>query len=185
MDTNKYENILLNLKIISMIPRNGKIKRSDNGSITLENQDLLVPFKRYLFGDGRRQSLSDINGILEETFSILKILINSKSLVDTNFQLTDDNIMVWNQIHVIFKELHRSRLGLNHLKNTYKDDFKIVASIELIIDKVSFQIKEMTRKFKFILPEYNGDEYNRGKSEYVTSGDVDMDVVDSNNFFDY
>jgi len=148
MDNSKYEEVLLNLKILSMIPRNGKIKRSgngnSNGNITLERDDILVPLKRFIYNDGRKKSVTDINCILDETFTLLKYLSNMES--------TKENI---NKSTVICKELLNSKKGLHNLKDTYKDDIKICASIELVLDKINHQLSETSETLRDpVLPPF-------------------------------
>lgn len=146
MDSNKYDQILLNLKILGMVPRNGRIRRSDNGTITLENDDLLVPVKRYIYNDGRKQSILDINSILDEAFSLINIILSSKKMIENDFQLCDANRQLINQLQVIHDELSKSKKGIENLKTTYKDDIKTCASFDLMMDKINLHLGEITRK---------------------------------------
>jgi hypothetical protein len=149
MDSYKYDQVVLNLKILGMVPRNGRIKRSDNGSITLENDDILVPVKRYIFNNGRKQSLIDINIILEEAFSLIKIILLSKRIVDNKYQVCDDNRQLMSQLNVIYNELKKSKKGIENLQNTYKDDIKTCASFDLMFEKINFNLMEINRKIDY------------------------------------
>ena len=149
MEESKYDQIILNLKILSMVPRNGRIKRSDNGTITLENDDLLVPIKRYIYNDGRRQTIMDINSILDETFSMIKIIMSSKRLTDSNFESCDSNRHLINQLNVIYNELEKSKKGLENLQTTYKEDIKTCATLDLLVEKIDFNLAEINRKINF------------------------------------
>lgn len=149
MDSYKYDQVVLNLKILGMVPRNGKIKRSDNGTITLENDDLFVPVKRYIFNDGRKQSITDINSILEEAFSLIKIILLSKRIIDNEFKVCDDNRQLMSQLNVIYNELKKSKKGIENLQNTYKDDIKTCASFDLMIEKINFNLMEINRKIDY------------------------------------
>jgi hypothetical protein len=148
MDNEKYETILLNLKIIGMIPRNGRVKRSSNGTITLEGDNILVPLKRYFLADGRRNTISDMNSILNETGSQIKLLLGNTNVVDVCYKLTEENRHIMLQITNIYKELEKSIDGIENLKVTYRDDVKTSALLDLILSKIKVQLDDIRRKIQ-------------------------------------
>lgn len=148
----KYESSILNLKIIAQIKRNGKLRKLSRGSITLEDENILVPFKRRLFADSRHQTMVDINSILNEAFSQSKLMTSSLNLetdYDTN-DISDETRTTLEKLTNLYREFCRSMVGLENLKSTYRDDVKMVAKIELVIEKVQSHLGEITRKLPFI-----------------------------------
>ena len=151
MDLEKYQQIILNLKIIGQIPRNGKIRRAGHGGITLEGESILTPAKRTILGDSRNQSVSDINGILQESFSLLKLLLNHKLVVAGDYKETDENRHLLQQIFTLFREFVNCLPGLENLRGTYRYDIKTASSILFVIDQIKLQIEDIKRKI--VVPE--------------------------------
>lgn len=146
MDLEKYQQIILNLKIIGKIPRNGKIRRAGHGGITLEGESILTPMKRTVFGDSRNQSISDINSILQESFSLLRLLLNHKLVVSSEYEENDENRHLLQQIFTLNREFLNCVTGLENLRVTYRSDVKIASSILFVIDQILLQIEDIRRK---------------------------------------
>jgi hypothetical protein len=152
MDTSKFDIIVGNLKILSNIPRNGKICRSSNGGITIEADSLLQPLKRILYRDSRTQAITDITSITNETFSLLKLLLSScaksRELAQNTQQLTKkeaDLKTIEYQVNMLSKEFTSCITGLENLKTTYNTDIKVKSQLDVILDKIEFyslEIKE-------------------------------------------
>ena len=72
------DKLLINLRILSKIQKNGRITKSNEGIINLENTALYKGVKRFLYNDSRKQSVFEINSIIEETSVTFNHLINNK-----------------------------------------------------------------------------------------------------------
>lgn len=151
MNMDTYEQIILNLKIISQIPRNGKIRRAGYGGITLEMESIMTPLKRTIYQDSRSQGISDIKSILQESYSLLKLLLNHKLVVAFEHKETDENRYLLQQIYTLYHEFQMCLPGLENLKGTYRFDIKSVASIQFAIDQVKIQLEDIKRKV--LIPE--------------------------------
>lgn len=146
----KYDRIILNLKIISQVPRNGRLRRITKGAVTLEDDHLLVPFKRMIYHDSRHQSLNDISAIFNESISESKLWLASKDLDTGEFEsldeMSDTKRCIVEKVSLMYRELERSTVGLENLKSTYRDDISIASSLDIIIEKVISHLAEIKRK---------------------------------------
>ena len=77
------DKLLINLRILGKIQKNGKISRSSDGIIAIENESFYLSIKRFVTSDSRKQSIFEINSIINETIKILESTINSKYLNKT------------------------------------------------------------------------------------------------------
>ena len=155
---NKYDFVIVNLKVISKTPRNKRLKMTSKGFFTLEDEHILVPLKRLLYGDGRAKLIRDVNFLLAETYSQIKLLLSSKHL-DTTKNVTrtlntakfeesdtDERRIVLTEINGIYRELEKSINGFENLKSTYENDKLIVGELELIVEKIKSYMAEIEVK---------------------------------------
>ena len=94
------DKLLINLKIISKIQKNGRITRSYDGIISLENEIFYQSIKRFFSNDSRRQATFEINSVITETIDILHHIINSKYM-HKNFYQTDEYIKNCENLSVV------------------------------------------------------------------------------------
>lgn len=139
----KYDFIIINLKVIAQTPRDRRLRMTGKGFFTIEDDHLLVPVKRTLFGDGRQKLIRDFNFLLEETQAQTKLLLSSKHLEGED---TDDKRTTLGQIGGIHRELENSIVGFENLKSTYDADKLTVGKLELIVDKVRSHLAEIELK---------------------------------------
>ena len=119
----KYMDIMTNLKIVAMIPRNGKIKRACNGGITLEPESFFTPIYRKIFADSRVTTVSDLLALFLDAFGYIR----------------DNNESMY--IVALLVEMKNSLVGLENLKGTYKTDGKVFAQLSLLIEQVKMNIE--------------------------------------------
>ena len=72
------DKLFINLKILSKIQKNGRISRSSDGIIALEHETFYQSLKRFVTSDSRRQSVFEINSIINETIECMSNIVNSK-----------------------------------------------------------------------------------------------------------
>ena len=145
----KLDFIIVNLKVISQTPRNRRLRMTSKGSFTLEDDHLLVPFKRRLFGDGREKLIRDVSFLLEETGSHVKLLLASRHLNEATTGASDDPIdkrEIEGQLESIYRELIRSVTGFENLKSTYDTDKLMVGELELVVDKIQKFVADIVRR---------------------------------------
>lgn len=155
--TSKFDFIIVNLKVISQTPRNRRLRMTSRGSFTLEDDHLLVPFKRRLFGDGRDKLVKDVTFLLDETADQIRLLLSSRYLTvdsDESASTSIDKRDVVNQLESIHRELSRSIRGFSNLKSTYESDKLMVGELELVVDKVEKFKSDIVRKLPHLLDAY-------------------------------
>lgn len=130
------DKILLNLKIISKIPNYGRVRRDRNGVITIEASDMFTPFRRYFFSDGRDQSVADIMNIVVSAFSEIRDILREISHLGSCRGKEAQTVDLMFTVRALIRELIACKLGVANLRNTYTDDVKVTAGIDMILDKI-------------------------------------------------
>jgi len=151
---NKYDNVLLHLKILSQIPRNGRIRRTNNGSVTLETDGILVPVKRFIYRDDRKQAVVDINSIVSDAFGEIKSLLTSKYMVESDIT-TDEGRETISRLQLLYIELEKAYIGVHNLKTTYQSDIPITSQIDIVLNKIQSMLGEVKRKCPAAVPNEN------------------------------
>lgn len=77
MDT-KLDRVLHDLRILAKIPRNGRIRKSDMGRVTIEENNYLVSVRRYYNQDSRKQAMQDIAAIFNDAFAEVNSILTSR-----------------------------------------------------------------------------------------------------------
>ena len=141
---NISDKLLINLKIISKIQKNGRISRSYDGLLSLESDTMYQAIKRFIFKDSRRQTVFEINSIITETVDTMHRLLESKYILDYDSNSYIDSVIM------LIEELEKCRLGIENLKFTYKSDENICSQIDIVILKINNGIKEGRNKLSLI-----------------------------------
>ena len=180
------DKLLINLKIISKIQKNGRIARSYDGIISLENDVFYQSVKRFVSNDSRRQAIFEINSVITECVGILHHILNSKHM-NKNFSQSDEYIKACENINLILHEMELARCGVENLKFTYQNDPNIVSQIDIVILKINTTVKDISQKliyFESFLQNYHYESlsyYNNvNHAEHVsgqgTSGQGTLNV---------
>lgn len=160
-----FKQTLLNLKIISKIQKNGRIKRDNNGNITLENESQAQGFLRFYQGNSRSRAVEDINEVISQSFEIAQNLMDSKyiSIYEFKREPTESEISLHEQkveeLINLKQELINSKKGITNLKETtYKDDATISSQLELVIHNIETKVDQISLKldrshFKYVLKD--------------------------------
>lgn len=170
----KYDFIIENLKVIAQVPRNRRLRTTAEGDFTLEGNEIWVPMRRMVCGEGRHKLLRDIKSFLLLTESQLKLLLakhiedvptnapkeraapttsqpneaattnNSNKLMLTSL---DEKRLVAYQLSSIYRELQRSITGFEGLRATYESDVRMVGKLENVMEKVRLLKDEIEEKY--------------------------------------
>lgn len=137
------KHLILNLKIISQIPKNGRICGREKEVISIDNPLLffMQPFTRFWYRNSRQQSINDISYIVEsciERIKELESLINSSECYNK----------IYEKIYALSKELNNSICGIENLKTTYSNDITTIAKLDLIITDVERFTNYTYKKYK-------------------------------------
>lgn len=156
------DKLFINLKIIGKIQKNGRISRSSNGIISLENDHFYQSITRFVKSDSRKQSIFEINTIINETLECLNNIVNSK-FMSKNYSNTDEYYKNYENINLIVNEIKKAKLGIENLKFTYTSDANITCQLDILIIKIDSSIKDMKHKqsyFESLLPSIYQSEIN-------------------------
>jgi len=156
MYRNFNDKLFINLKILSKIQKNGRICRSYDGIISLENDNFYKSIKRFVSSDSRRQSIFEINSIINECIECLNSIINSKYMNKLQAN-SDEYFKSCEDISLILKELSAAKHGIENLKFTYMIDANIESQLDIINVKIQSALKDMNFKlnyFKSFLPPF-------------------------------
>lgn len=162
------DKLLINLKIISKIQKNGRITRSYDGIISLENEIFYQSIKRFFSNDSRRQATFEINSVIIETIDILHHIINSKYM-HKNFYQTDEYVKNCENLSLILTELEAAKAGIENLKFTYQNDQNTSSQIDIIILKINTTIKDFTQKLHYFQSYLTGSARYQTDNEPVSS----------------
>ena len=143
------ENLMVNLEILSNIQKNGRITRSYNGKIHLENETILQGVKRYITNDSRQQSVHEINSIINECFNIIDHILDSKYTTKT-YQNTNEYAKNCENLEFLLTELQNARVGIENLKFTYGEDKNTESELNVIIRKINTKIRDTTQKMIYL-----------------------------------
>lgn len=164
------DKLFINLKILGKIQKNGRICRSYDGIISLENDTFYQSLKRTLSSDSRKQSIFEINSIINECIDCLNGIINSKYMNKLQAN-TDDYFKSCEDISLILKELTCAKTGIENLKFTYTVDANIESQLDIIIVKIQSTLKDMNFRlnyFKSFLPPYKLNTLTQNTSSVAT-----------------
>lgn len=149
------DKLFINLKILSKIQKNGRISRSSDGIIALENENFYQSIKRFITSDSRRQSVFEINSIINETIECMNNIVNSK-FMNKMYSNTDEYYKHCETLSLLLRELTAAKNGIEHLKFTYSADPNVNSQLDILVIKINSSIKDMQHKvsyFQSFLPE--------------------------------
>jgi hypothetical protein len=131
-----FDRLLSNLKIISRVSHNGKLKRMANGMLTVEDSHALVPLRRLWFSESRRQTLQDLIYILKQAFDEVKKQLEGPRGEQQGWQGNTT------RLSVLCRELKEAQTGLCNLRGTYQDDLFMVVNLDLLIEKAATSVQQ-------------------------------------------
>ncbi len=133
--------LLRNLQILGKVPKYGRIKRSHNGVIALEDNSFYTGAKRYVNAEGRLQTLYDIKTIVADAEDKVTAIVNSRFF---NTQSIEGDELL-RDLHALHGLITCAMTGIENLKSTYSADLTIVAELEVVLMKlhrVSSKVEE-------------------------------------------
>jgi hypothetical protein len=164
------DKLLINLKILNKIQKNGRICRSYDGIISLEQDTMYQPLKRFLTSDSRKQAVFEINSIITECIETLSNITNSK-FMDIDNSKTDYFLKGCENLHLLISEMDLAKIGIINLKFTYQEDPNVATQLDIVILKLNTAIRDYSHKllyYQSFLPNIYGDNFNP-QNQYKTS----------------
>jgi hypothetical protein len=142
------DKLLINLRILSKIQKNGRISRSYDGIVSLENETFYQSVKRFVTSDSRKQSVFEINSIINETAECINNIINSKYMNKLNAN-TDEYYKSCEDLCLIVNELDAAKVGIDNLKFTYSNDANIASQLDILLIKIQTTLKDSKYKLNY------------------------------------
>jgi hypothetical protein len=142
------DKLLINLKIISKIQKNGRIARSYDGIISLETDQVYQSLKRFLTSDSRKQAIFEINSIISECIDTINYNLNSK-FMNIQYCQTEEYFKNCENLNLLITELGSSKYGIENLKFTYQNDPNIVTQLDILILKIMTTIRDVGQKIYY------------------------------------
>jgi len=131
------DNILLNLKMISLIKAQDKLYLED-GLLKIDTPTIMQGISRWINDYSRLKTMEDI-----------EYLINSTQLfVETNFKKTERTEEDNRECQKILVEISKSLTGIQNLKITYNDDTFIQSKLDVISEKISEIKNKLSRSLQ-------------------------------------
>jgi hypothetical protein len=142
------DKLLINLKIISKIQKNGRISRSYDGIISLESDVFYQSIKRFISNDSRKQAVFEINSVITEGIEILNHILNSKYM-NKHYAQTEEFNKNCENLNLIMTEMELAKMGIENLKFTYQVDPNIVSQLDILILKINTMLKDVGHKLVY------------------------------------
>lgn len=150
------DSILVNLKIISKIVPNNKLKIANN-TTTIEKEGLAAWLLRWYNGDSRTKTVNFIKTIISDATNITTDIMNSTYINNkskkTNYEETEFTKAL-STLFLIRTEMENSKVGILNLNKTYEMDIQIISQLEVLMNKIDGHLSIIDRKLKEIQFEH-------------------------------
>ena len=131
-DQHYVDNVLANLKVISMVKEGGRL-RLIHGQLSTDCPSPFQPVRRWILGDTRSIMVSHVRGIIHNAINIVKI---ENMVTDRH-----DEERIWITRKIV-EALKSSQEGIKNLMNTYEHDAVVVCALEVLLDKIHNSVKQ-------------------------------------------
>lgn len=155
----EFEKTLLNLKILTQIRPNTKIRQVRDGILDVEEINFFSSLKRFRDGENRNKNLDDINNVIESVIEKCNSITNSRlfskkaiaKLSDSFIlnQLDNDYNNQYKLLELIYNDIYQIPQSLQNLKKVYDNDKKICSKIDLLCNKVFMYSNTLETKLKY------------------------------------
>ena len=142
------DKLLINLKILGKIQKNGRISKSCDGVVSLERDSYLQGLWRTFTNDSRKQTMYEINNIVNDIQPTLDVIYNSKFMNKDN-AYTDVFYKTIEELKMLIDAMIETGEGLKNLRFTYIQDINISAQMDVIIFRVVNLIRDAKQKYSY------------------------------------
>lgn len=151
------DTILVNLKIVSKIAPNNKLKLSNN-TTTIEKEGLAAWLLRWYSGDSRLKTVNFIKTIVADSINITTDLMNSTYINHKGRKAAYEETEFTKALSTLFlirTELENSKQGILNLQKTYEMDIQIISQLEVVMNKIDGHLGIIDRKLNEIKAEHS------------------------------
>ena len=145
----EIDKILVDLKVISNIPPNGKIY-IENDTISVDHNTFISVIYRYWYQNNRIKTIVYLKNLYKEIKNISDEIMDNRIKQNSNKNIYQKDYIIFinykNNLIYIKDGLIRSKFGLKNLVKTYHNDSIIVeelSNIILIADEYISKIKNI------------------------------------------
>jgi hypothetical protein len=132
MNDEFVDSTISNLKILAMVLKNQKLCVR-KGQLTIERCDRMQFLRRWINNDSRDVIIMHIRNTVINAFRIAKAIMDCSSAY---------NFSEWT-LKRVAQELEGTCHGLANLKTTYADDSIMVASLDVLTDRIAINCDEI------------------------------------------
>lgn len=152
-----FDKTLLNLKIISKIQEDTKLKRVNDGILDLERINIYTSMRRFMNNESRHTNIENINDVINSIIQTCDNILNSRIFskkvinIEDSFILSkidDEYINNYKTLKLIYDDLLLIPDSLSNLKKIYFDDKKTCSNIDMIISKIIIYKEKLERLLK-------------------------------------
>lgn len=153
------QKLLINLKIISKIEDGGKLSTTSSYlELDNHNNSLMQGVLRWWYKESREKTLSNLTCIVQDCLRILKLIKASKTLEKSKDNIPPrelEIIQAFNNernachltnnqlLETLYVEIKNALEGMQNLKSTYNEDITFGAKLDLQIQILQKQSKEI------------------------------------------
>ncbi len=150
----EFEKTLLNLKIVSKIQEDTKIKSVNDGIFDLERINMYTSIRRFLKNESRHTNIKMINDVIDSVIEACDNKLNSKifskKITDLNdsfilSKIDDEYTTNYKLLSLVYNDLQLVPEALNNLKKIYYDDKKTCSNIDMISSKVIIYMQKLEK----------------------------------------
>lgn len=146
------DNILVNLKIISKIAPNNKLKLLHN-TTTIEKEGIASWLLRWYNGDSREKTVNFIKNVIADSINMTNDIMNSTYINNkgrkTAYEETEFTKLL-STLSLIKVEMGNSKAGIVNLQKTYELDIQIISQLEVVMNKIDGHLGIIDRKIREI-----------------------------------
>ena len=144
-----YNQIVVNLMVLSKIQDNGRVSTSNPCFISIESDSFFQSLWRRFNGDSRKSAVRTIKTFIGNAFEYTKGQMEFMQDCATKESLNRYEKSKYEefkkQLETIREKLNSSINGIQKLKMTYKDDQTIIAEIDVIIDDIHNHVEKIEK----------------------------------------
>jgi hypothetical protein len=153
MSNSIFENVCLNLKILSKVMSNDKLNITVNGDFNISHSTPLQCLWRFFYNDSRNKTVHYIKLLIWNANEVSQSLMKSQFFHiennKTDHQISEHEKVI-HKLEVLLREMVNAIDGINNLKITYTDDISTRSSLELAIDNVQTQIAVIRKNLESV-----------------------------------
>jgi hypothetical protein len=153
MSNSIFENVCLNLKILSKVMSNDKLNITINSDFNISHSTPLQCLWRFFYNDSRNKTVHHIKLLIWNANEVSQNLMKSQFFHIENNKADHkvaEHEKVIHQLEVLLREMINSIDGINNLKITYSDDISTRSSLELAIDNLQTQIAVIRKNLESV-----------------------------------